>query len=100
MSDNSSYSNAQLHCPGNPAQAYIGIDAPSANCSACFLKRRAHIGPDNSNTECVSASAPSKGFGPVPQAFGFAPSASRLLCPGKDTVCVPQCRASKPLLRS
>jgi hypothetical protein len=97
MGDNSSYSNAQLRCPTDPDQSYIGIDAPSANCSTCFLKRRAHISPDNSNTECTSA--PPVAFGPIPKAFGAACSSLRLLCPNTDTSCVPQRRVSKKLSR-
>jgi hypothetical protein len=86
MGDNSNYSNSQLRCPSNSAQTYVGLDAPSANCSACFLKRRAHIGPDN--LEPDSSSALAKGFGSVPKKTESGAVASRLLCPGKDTLYV------------
>ena len=86
MSDNSTYTNAQLRCPGNPGQTYVGIDAPSANCSACFLKRRAHVGPDNLSPDAPVAAAVHKAFPAPPKNVGSAPSSSRLKCPDKDTV--------------
>jgi hypothetical protein len=86
MSDNSTYTNAQLRCPGNPGQTYVGIDAPSANCSACFLKRRAHVGPDNLSPDASVAAVVHKGFPAPPKNVGSAPSSSRLKCPDKDTV--------------
>ncbi len=86
MSDNSSYANAQLHCPGNPGQTYVGIDAPSANCSACFLKRRAHVGPDNRSCDAPVTAAASKGSLPSPKNMSSGSSSSRLKCPDKDTV--------------
>ena len=86
MSDNSTYTNAQLRCPGNPGQTYVGIDAPSANCSACFLKRRAHVGPDNLSPDAPVAAAVHKAFSAPPKNVGSAPSSSRLKCPDKDTV--------------